>query len=176
MSTESSPAVSQPKVAVDPPEKQPGIALAQIFLERLSFEHRVDALSLPPGIPPKVGDLNVNVEIGIGGEGGVFGFTRITVSTNPAHEPVYNVVLAMTGLFARQSGEAMPLETFLKNNSVALMYPFVRETFANITGRGRCGPIWLNPFNTQAVWAAGEPPSGEPPQPKEVISPGPPRP
>jgi preprotein translocase subunit SecB len=134
-----------------PPDKQPGVAVANIFLDHVSFAHRVDPLTLPASTPANVGDLTVNVEMGIGGEGGVLGFTRITVSTNPANEPVYNVTLSMTGLFARQSDDAMPIDTFLKNNSVALMYPFVREAFANITGRGRFGPVWLNPFNTRGL-------------------------
>jgi preprotein translocase subunit SecB len=28
-----------------------------------------------------------------------------------------------------------------------MLYPFLREAVANLTGRGRFGPVWLNPFN-----------------------------
>lgn len=151
-------APSEPDVAT---EKQPGIAIAQIFLDRVSFDHRVDALSLPPNTPPKVGDVKVQVETGTSGDG-AFGFTRVTVSTNPENEPVYSVILAMTGVFARQPDATgmltgMPLETFLQNNSLTVMYPFVREAFANITQRGRFGPVLLNPFNTRSMpmpWSA----------------------
>jgi preprotein translocase subunit SecB len=144
--------MSTPEAPTAAPEQQPGIMITQVFLDRLSFEHRAEPLSLPAGGPANVGILDVRVEMGMGGEGNALGFTRVTVSTRPDQEPVYNIALTITGLFARQSDEAMPLEDFLKNNSVALLYPFVRETFANVTQRGRFGPVWLNPLNTRAGW------------------------
>ena len=45
----------------------------------------------------------------------------------------------------------MPLRDFLAGPAVALLYPFVREAFANLTLRGRFGPVWLNPFNVRAM-------------------------
>jgi preprotein translocase subunit SecB len=130
---------------------QPGIAIAQIFLEKLSFEHRGDPMALPPNTPPNVGELNVEVEIGLAQDRSA-GITRITVSTDVKKEPVYNVRLTITGLFTKTNADGgMPMETFLHNNSLSLMYPFVREAFAAITQRGRFGPVWLDPFNTLAL-------------------------
>jgi preprotein translocase subunit SecB len=37
----------------------------------------------------------------------------------------------------------------------AMLYPFIREVVANLTIRGRFGPVWLNPFNLRgAIQAA----------------------
>jgi preprotein translocase subunit SecB len=145
-------------------QQQPGIVIAEILLERVSFEHRSDFLMLPKTTPPNVGDVTVQAEFGLreDGEGGV---TRVTVSTVAANEPVYNFVVAMTALFVRQP-DGMALETFLRNNSVALVYPFLREVVANVTLRGRFGPVFLNPFNTTAGWSSGPAPS-QPPQPPD---------
>jgi preprotein translocase subunit SecB len=131
-----------------PTENQPGVTISQIFLDSLLFQHSADALSLPPTTPANVGDVNVRVESGIS-EDGEAGVTFITVSTQPDQRPVYNVILKMVGLFQRTSGEGMRLEDFIKTNSVALLYPFVREAFANVTQRGRFGPVWLTPANVR---------------------------
>jgi preprotein translocase subunit SecB len=152
-----------------PPERQPGISIAQIFLERVSFEHRGDALNLPSNTPPRVGDVSVKAEFGIGGDNQLIGLTRITVSTRPDQDPVYNVVVAMVAVFTREpTDEAMPLRAFLENNSVTLMYPFVREAFANVTQRGRFGAVFLNPFNTRAGWRDEPIPSGSDPNGREA--------
>jgi preprotein translocase subunit SecB len=133
-------------------QEQPGIAIVQVFLERANFEHRRNPL-LVTNAPPAVGDVNIQVESGLSSDQKI-GATRVTVSTKPENEPTYDVSLTMVGIFARDpnfaDGQGMPLDTFIQHNSVSLLYPFVREAFANLTQRGRFGAVWLNAFNTRA--------------------------
>lgn len=133
--------------------KQPGISVAQVFLEAATFAHRDDALALPAETKPDLGDLQVELEIGIMPDEQA-GVVRIRVATDESRNPLYRVSVKMAGLFQVQPGQAnMPLPDFLNGPALAFMYPFVREAFANITGRGRFGPVWLNPFNVHQAGA-----------------------
>lgn len=133
----------------------PGIAVGQVFLERVAFSHRADFLALPPDTKPEVGDVAIGVSVGEGRDG-ESGLVRIEVKTNPGRNPTYNVELAMVALVRRLPAEgSLPIRDFiLSAASVSLLYPFVREAFAAVTLRGRFGPVWLNLLNPQAI-AAG---------------------
>jgi hypothetical protein len=39
------------------------------------------------------------------------------------------------------------------NGGVSMVFPFVREAIANLTMRGRFGPVWIDPLNVQAIVA-----------------------
>jgi preprotein translocase subunit SecB len=134
---------------------QPGIAVAQVFLERMAFSHRGDFLALPLDTKPEVGDVAIGVSVGEGTDG-ESGLVRIEVRTDPARNPLYNVELAMVALVRRLPGKgSLSIRDFvLSAASVSLLYPFVREAFAAVTLRGRFGPVWLNLLNPQAI-AAG---------------------
>lgn len=133
----------------------PGIAVGQVFLERMAFSHRPDFLALPGDTRPEVGDVAIGVSVGEGADG-ESGLVRIEVKTDPGRNPTYNVELAMVALVRRLPGEGnLPVRDFvLSAASVSLLYPFVREAFAAVTLRGRFGPIWLSLLNPQAI-AAG---------------------
>jgi len=45
----------------------------------------------------------------------------------------------------------MPLDRYFTTSGAALLYPFVRQVVADLTSRGRFGPVWLNPMNVTAV-------------------------
>lgn len=134
---------------------QPGIAIGQVFLERVAFSHRADSLGLPPDTRPEVGNVIIGVTVGASPDG-ESGIVRIEVKTDPASNPLYMVDLAMVALVRRLPGEgSVSIRDFLRSaGSVSLLYPFVREAFAAVTLRGRFGPVWLNLVNPQAI-AAG---------------------
>lgn len=50
--------------------------------------------------------------------------------------------------------EKFELGTYLTSKGCALLFPFIRETIANLTARGRFGPVWLNPVNVVALMAS----------------------
>jgi hypothetical protein len=45
----------------------------------------------------------------------------------------------------------MPLDRYFTTSGAALLYPFVRQVVADLTWRGRFGPVWLNPMNVAAM-------------------------
>lgn len=140
--------------SVTDPQKQPGIAVGQVFLEEATFSHRPDALALPPSTRPQVGEVGVEIQAGIRPDGKA-GLLRVRVATKDDAEPLYRVSLVMVGLFEEQPELSnMPLQDFLNGPAISFMYPFVREAFASLTGRGRFGPVWLNPFNAHAAGVA----------------------
>jgi preprotein translocase subunit SecB len=145
------------------PSKDPGIAIAQIFVERISFSHRQDHLQLPPTTSAIVGDIDITTEFGIGGDHDEVGLIRLAVRTKPENSPVYNVDVAVVALLARVAGrENMTVKEFFDSGAgVSLVYPFVRELVANVTLRGRFGPVWLNLVNTRAVSGGTRNDSGE---------------
>ena len=53
----------------------------------------------------------------------------------------------MAVLVSRDAQPNMDPVEYVKSAAGPMLYPFVRETLANITSRGRFGSIWLKPFN-----------------------------
>ena len=134
--------------------QQPGILIAQVYLERAQFSHRDDASNLPPNSA-----WQPNMKVGF--QGGVApdeqtGFVRITVQTKPEERPLYNIDLTMIALVAVDAKrENLPLKDYVRGAAPAMLYPFVREAVAGLTWRGRFGPVWLSPFNVAAVMSQG---------------------
>jgi preprotein translocase subunit SecB len=124
----------------------PNVALGQVFLLGAAFSHRRDVLELPPDTRPEVGDVLVETQLGLSVDGQQ-GVVQIKVSTKPENNPVYTVQVSMMGLFKKTATSGMEMATFLENSAIAIVYPFLREAFANLTQRGRFGPVWLNVIN-----------------------------
>jgi len=131
--------------------KPPGIRIGQIFLERASFRHRDDYLALPPSTTAQVGDVSVTYQSGMA-EDQKRGLLRIQVETKPENNPIYEFDLGMIALLqVDEELENMELTDYLVSAGLTLLFPFVREAVANITMRGRFGPIWIHPTNIKAA-------------------------
>jgi len=129
--------------------KQPGIQIGQILLERAEFSHREDALQLPPNTLFQP-NLELNLQAGLSPDEKQ-GFLRLSVRTKPDEKPVYNFNVTMLAvLLAVEGQENFPLKDYLQAAGPTMLYPFVREAVAAITGRGHFGPVWLAPFNLTA--------------------------
>jgi len=137
------------------PSRPPGIVVGQIFLERVHFSHREDVLHLPPNTQLGQPNLAVNFQGGVSPDQKT-GLVRITVQSNPDERPLYNLDVTMVALVQVYEGkENMPLKDYVRTAGPAALYPFVREVIANITGRGRFGPMWLLPMNVAAATSSG---------------------
>lgn len=133
--------------------KPPGIMLGQIFLERAQFGHREDALMLPANTPLGEPNLLFSFKGGVAPDDKT-GFVRVTVQSKPDERPLYNIDVAMVALVQTQKGkENMPLRDYVRTAAPTMLYPFVREVVANLTWRGRFGPLWLVPMNVAAATA-----------------------
>ncbi|HET8835587.1 MAG TPA: protein-export chaperone SecB [Gemmatimonadales bacterium] len=136
--------------------KQPGIRVSQIYLESATFRHRSDHLSLSPRTPPEVGPIGFEVETGVS-EDKTRALVRVRVMTPPDSTALYAFDLTMIALLRTRDEPNMPLEQYVSVHGTTLLFPFIREAVANLTTRGRFGPIWIAPFNVKAALEPGEP-------------------
>ena len=138
------------RVEMDP-TRQPGIQIHQIYLESAQFEHRSDFLSLPPSPPAEPLDVLMEAQYKFSDDQRA-GVIRLVVRTNPDSDGFYRfsvIVGALIGIL--ESDKNFTLAEYVDTAGIAVLVPFAREAVANITGRGRFGPIWLHPFNFRAV-------------------------
>jgi preprotein translocase subunit SecB len=135
---------------------QPAFRVAQVFLQRAVFVHRGLPLALPENTPQAAQEISVTVAMQhLDDNTGPQVATQVTVivATNPEDgdtKALYDFVVEMNVLVHDVDRVAFP-DHQLTEVAAAMLYPFVREAVANITGRGRFGPVWLNPFNVRAA-------------------------
>lgn len=145
--------------------KQPGLKIQHVFLVKAHFEHREDFLALPLSH-----EVNVEVKIRSGGQvdaEGAAGLFGIVVHSNDELNPVYRFRVEMACLVqVDEDAPNLPVKEYFQEMAPTMMMPFLRETVASITGRGRFGPLYISPINmTQAKISElpTEPPSEAPP-------------
>lgn len=135
--------------------RQPGIELRQISAESVHFEHRADSVALPAHPAPGELDIQMQVQFRLATDE-QSGMLRMLVRTNPEADGHYKfeiTVVALVGV--KPGGSNMSVTEYAQASAAALLYPFARELVANLTGRGRFGPLWLHPFNFVAAVAGG---------------------
>jgi preprotein translocase subunit SecB len=131
--------------------KQPGIQIQQVLLWSAQFEHRKDALSLPPMTRVELG---IELEItAMAAEDGSQGAIVLKVRNNAeSQDALYRLSFEMMGIVQKEAESPnMTVQEYLEKNGAATLYPFLREAVANVTARGRFGPLWLKPFNFVAL-------------------------
>ena len=135
--------------------KQPGIRIGQIFLDNVSFRHREDYLSISPRAKAEVGDIDLQFAFGITGDESK-GIIHAKASTKPENKPSYVLDLTMTALIERDPEfQNMTINEYVEISAIPLMISFLRQAVADITLRGRFGPVWLNPINLRVSLSAG---------------------
>lgn len=128
-----------------------GLSISQIILSAVELRHRGDALQLPASTRQPT--ANVDVEINLHGDAeSKVAALAIRVKSRNDENPLYHLDITLLGIVESQ-GESVGLtpHSFLVQGGVSMLFPFVREAVANITMRGRFGPIWLNPINVRAL-------------------------
>jgi len=131
----------------------PGLQIDQIFLVKAEFGHREDFLSLPPNSP--IGEINLNVQAKLRLKSDRSAAALlIGVRTNPPDNSLYSLDVEMMALIRAVEPEpAIPPLEYAATAGVSALYPFLREVVANLTMRGRFGPIWLKPVNVRKMTA-----------------------
>ncbi len=148
-----------------------GVRIAQIYLDSAEFSHRADSASLPAATRAEVGDVTVQLEVGLTRDG-KGGRARITVSTKPENNPHYQFQVVMVALVTKVGAGGLELGAYLSNSAAVLLYPFVREALANLTQRGRFGPIWLSPILTATLQSAPPKPAKRARPNRKAATPG----
>lgn len=134
--------------------RQPGIRLDQVYLESAEFKHRPDFLSMPLQPAPGPLDVQMKLEFRTSADGNS-GAIRMTVFTQGEGHYRFSIVVGAI-LSIVPGHENMSIQEYVNAGAAALLYPFAREVVANVTGRGRFGPVWLHPFNFMAATGASK--------------------
>lgn len=129
----------------------PKIRIAQVFVSSVGFSHREDALSLPHQTDLGNVSFAVNVEVATAPKGDQ-GLIRIILQTKPEEKPLYSIRVEMIGMVVGEDPtESTLAQDYLVNSGAFMMYPFLREFIANLTTRGRFGPLWIRPINFKKI-------------------------
>ncbi len=129
--------------------KEPGIKINQVFLESAAFEHRPDFLTLPADTVVEL-DTQLSIEFMIDPGDASRGAIRATAFTTD--EGLYRFRISVGAIIEQDAANKnFTLDEYIATSSTALLVPFLREAVANITGRGRFGPIWIHPMNVVAL-------------------------
>jgi len=125
----------------------PGITISEIHLERISFKHKDDYLKISPSTRPSATKIDVSFESALAADKRA-GRIRVTASTTEDPNALYQLEVSFVAFVAvDDAAPNMSIEQYMAGSGWALVLPFVREAVANITMRGRFGPVWLNPVN-----------------------------
>ncbi|MDB4893593.1 MAG: Preprotein translocase subunit SecB [Gemmatimonadetes bacterium] len=148
------------------PAQQPGLQIAQIFLRHAHFEHTSDPLTVHPHT---VGEADIEISYATmelqKSTGGSASGIMLRANTSASNSHIYSFDVAVTAIVEPIDGEEnYPLAEYAAVAGAALLFPFLREAVANITGRGRVGALWLKPFNLTIAGRveAGETNSAQP--------------
>lgn len=125
------------------------LTIAQIVLERADFKHRDDYLNLT-GVTPEPSSVKLGVQM-MRPEAAPSETVMVRLTATGAEDAIYQFTVAFVVfyLIEREAGdEALgDLDRRLLVTGSTMLFPFIRETVASLTGRGRFGPVWLAPTN-----------------------------
>jgi len=131
-------------------EIAPRLRIAQVFLLSATFRHRGEPLSLPHTTPVMPQRINVGFQLrSLNDSKAAQILVKVESAPEEGEDSRYEFAVEMTAILEKEGDTTAP--PALLEIGAALLYPFVREVVANLTGRGRFGPVWLNPFNVRAA-------------------------
>jgi hypothetical protein len=134
------------------PTKPTGIRISQVFLLEARFAHRTDALSLPHTTPHPEGLVNCQVRLYEGADPSTAAAGVRIQTAEEDQKALYRYSVEMVAVVTAVPGEEnLPPSEYIRGPAIATLVPFIREAVANLTMRGRFGPVWLNPMNIQQV-------------------------
>lgn len=132
------------------------LSIAQVMLARADFKHRADFLSLPPDTKNGNGAVEIAVECQHSAAESL-AMVQLRAHNTDDREALYSFDVQMVVILNLHGRPpSVPAEhKALAGTGAAILFPFVRETVASLTSRGRFGPLWLQPMNVRAVLDAG---------------------
>lgn len=153
-----------------PPVGRPTIQINQLLLERATFAHPPGFLSLPALPLQMPGDIQVTLQTQIDSANKQFLVRLQLAATSVSGSPSYDIDVSLVGVFAISEFPATDITKQLAVTGGTILFPFARETIANLTSRGRFGPIWVQPVNLLAAVEAAEKSAAPPKRPKRKVS------
>lgn len=80
-------------------------------------------------------------------DGYKLGFVSLTVTVIPNLQPSYEVSVTCLAHYTFGRDASLERDKFLRRNGIAMLFPFVRERIASITGQSRFGRFLLPAVN-----------------------------
>lgn len=139
------------------PKKSPGLTIDQIVLVNAEFRHRDDYLSLPAST--NLGEFQINIETKMAtkSDGTAVALSVSAATSDESAEALYQFRVEVMALIREVPDSAnIPALQFVAGAGIATVFPFLREAVANLTMRGRFGPVWLRPVNLRLAVEALE--------------------
>ena len=135
----------------------PGLRIEELCLVSSSFSHRPDFLGLDrrQALPDVDVDAQFSLSRGLGPS-----LVGVTVRVQTKDDPtlVYRFHAELMAVIRVEGAALTPeVERNLLRTGVTILFPFVRENVANLTMRGRFGPMWIKPMNVQAALSSSAP-------------------
>lgn len=139
----------------------PAFKLAQMFLLNAAFAYRVNPFSLPPNAPIKPQRINVSMGLETSTDNTASVVRVIVEADRDDEDALYLFGVEIGAVVHEVDREKFP-DSALMEAVATMIFPFVRETVANLTMRGRFGVVWLNPFDVRAALRDGLKSQGTP--------------
>lgn len=126
-------------------DKQPGINFEKVVLEKVNLEVNLNYTLKEEGIPV---DISVKVGRNLIKSQRLLKLSLDVCVFKEAENPPLRVSVIATGYFSVKKDEDFKtLEEFSDVQAPALVFPFIRETIANLTMRTDYPPLLLPPTN-----------------------------
>jgi len=135
---------------------KPPFKVVQIFTVEATLRHRGEYLARPANIPHAPQQIGVSMGLQHASDDKVT-LVSVTLETTPNdgdEKALYDFSVQMLGIVEDVDRKAFDDRQLLEVVAT-IMFPFMRETVANLTGRGRFGPVWINPFNIRGAVQTG---------------------
>lgn len=128
-------------------------ALEQIYLQSAAFGYRVDPITVPQNTP--VQPQRISVQMAFEHlNGDEANRVRVNIITDDDDESaLYLFQVEMAAIVTKVNRTLFP-DPVLAEAVATMIFPFVREAVANLTSRGRFGPVWINPFDVRNTLSA----------------------
>lgn len=126
-------------------DKQPGISFDSIMLVKEDF---LRGYNVPEDSTPS---FEVGMSWDINGSNYIVSLSTV-FKLMYEEEEVLKLESEFVGLFSIvKSSSNMDIEQYVKNNSAALMFPYIREHISAITSKSGIKPVLLPPINILAL-------------------------
>lgn len=131
------------------------LTVAQIVLEQVEFKRRDDYATLAPNVPMAPSSVNLGAQLQRPEEPSNAVVVRLTASSEEGALYQFSVTFAVFYMTEAEKEDAAieNLDRQLLVTGSTMLFPFIREVVASLSGRGRFGPTWLAPTNFQALMA-----------------------
>jgi len=150
-------------------DQQPVFSIEKIYVKDASIETpNAPQVFLEPAQP----QLEVQLATGAAraGDGLYEAVLTVTVTAKAGDKTCFLVEAAQAGLFQIRNVPEADLDPILGIACANILFPYVRETVADLIARAGFPPVHLAPVNFEAMYAARAEAQAQPPGPRIEVA------